>query len=79
MALTNGAKKTIWLRKLLAEIQIMDNSEPTKLLCDNQIAIKLLENLVFHDRTKHLAIKHHFIREKIAKKKIEVIHVASLS
>jgi len=79
MALTNGAKKTIWLRKLLAEIQIMDNSEPTKLLCNNQIAIKLLENLVFHDRTKHLAIKHHFIREKVAKKEIEVVHVASLS
>jgi hypothetical protein len=49
MALTNGAKKTIWLRKLLAEIQIMDNSEPTKLMCDNQRAIKLADNLTFHD------------------------------
>jgi CRISPR/Cas system-associated protein Cas7 (RAMP superfamily) len=79
MALTNGAKKTIWLRKLLVEIQNMDNNEPTKLLCDNQIVIKLSKNLVFHDRTKHLAIKHHFIREKVAKKEIEVVHVASLS
>jgi hypothetical protein len=49
MAHTGGAKEAIWLRRLLADIQIMDNSEPTKLMCDNQSAIKLSENHVFHD------------------------------
>jgi hypothetical protein len=62
MTLTNGAKKSIYLRRLLTKIQIMDNSEPIKLMCDNQNAIKLLENPVFHDQTKHIVIKHHFIR-----------------
>jgi hypothetical protein len=41
MALTNGAKEAIWLRRLLAEIQIMDSNEPTKLMCNNQSVIKL--------------------------------------
>lgn len=49
MVFTSGAKEAIWPRRLLAEIQIMDNSEPTKLMCDNQRAIKLADNLTFHD------------------------------
>jgi hypothetical protein len=49
----------------------MDNSEPTKLMCDNQNVIKLLENLVFHDQTKHITIIHHFIKDKVAKKEIK--------
>jgi hypothetical protein len=77
MVLTSGTKERIWLRRLLIEIQIMDSSEPTKLMCNNQSAMKLIKNLVFHDRTKHIAIRHHFIREKITKKDIEVVHVAS--
>lgn len=55
----------------------MDNNEPTKLMCDNQSAIKLLEILMFHDQTKHVVIRHHFIKDKVAEKEIEVIHVAS--
>jgi hypothetical protein len=46
-------------------------------MCDNQSEIKLSENLVFHDRTTHIAIRHHFIREKVSEKEIEVNHVAS--
>jgi hypothetical protein len=49
MAFTSGAKEAIWLRRLLAKIQIMDSSEPTKLMCDNQSAIKLSKNPMFHD------------------------------
>jgi hypothetical protein len=79
MVLTSGAKEGIWIKKFLAEIQIMDSNEPTKLMCNNQCVIKLLENLVFHDRTKHIAIRHHFIREKVVKKEIKVVHVISLS
>lgn len=78
MALTSGEKEAIWLR-LLAEIQIMDGSEPTKLLCNNQSAIKLSENPMFHGRTKYIAIRHHFIKEKVVKKEIEVVPVVLLS
>jgi predicted metallo-beta-lactamase superfamily hydrolase len=55
----------------------LDATEPTVLMCDNQNAIKLFENLIFHDRTKHIVIRHHFIREKVNEKEIEVNHVAS--
>lgn len=77
MALSTRVKEAIWLRKLLHELQILDTTEPTVLMCDNQNATKLFENLIFHDRTKHIVNRHHFIREKVSEKEIEVHHVAS--
>ncbi len=57
----------------------MDSNGPIKLMYDNQHAIKLSNNLMFHEWTKHIAIEHHFIKEKIVDKDIKVVHVTSLS
>ena len=36
------------------------------LLCDNQSSMKIAQNPVFHKRSKHIAIRYHFIREKVS-------------
>ena len=55
----------IWLKHLLQELRF-GKDEQMKLICDNQAALHISSNLVFHERTKHIEVYYHFIREKIA-------------
>ncbi|RVW71183.1 Retrovirus-related Pol polyprotein from transposon RE1 [Vitis vinifera] len=55
----------IWLRHLLRELRF-GKDEQMKLICDNQTALHIAYNPVFHERTKHIEVDCHFIREKIA-------------
>jgi hypothetical protein len=47
------------------------------LLCDDESAIKLVNNLVQHSRTKHKDIRHHFLRGHEAKGDISLCHVST--
>jgi hypothetical protein len=47
---------------------------PTTLKCDNQSSIKLAHNRIYHARTKHIEIQHHFVREKVHSKEIDLIY-----
>ena len=55
----------IWLKHLLKELRF-EKDEQMKLICDNLAALHISSNLVFHERTKHIEVDCHFIREKIA-------------
>ena len=52
----------MWLRKLLAELFECE-LEATVVHCDNRSGIRLSENPVFHDRSKHIDIRYHFLRD----------------
>ena len=53
-----------WIHQLLSEIGF-SITVPAKLWCDNQAALHIASNPVFHERTKHIEVDCHFIREKI--------------
>ena len=60
----SGLMEIIWLRRLLTEIGFSPNRK-SKLFCDNKAAISISENPVQHDRTKHVEVDRHFIKEKL--------------
>jgi len=62
MAANLASCDVLWLRKLLSGLFDVELS-PTVIYCDNQSSIKLTKNPVFHDRTKHIEITYHFIRD----------------
>ena len=43
----------------------MKSDEPMRLYCDNKFAISIAHNPVQHDRTKHIKVDRHFIKEKL--------------
>ena len=64
-AMTLATCELIWLKHLLRELRF-GKDEQMKLICDNQAALHIASNSVFHERTKHIEVDCHFIREKIA-------------
>ena len=48
--------------------------KPTILKCDNHSSIKLAHIPIYHARTKHIEIQHHFVREKIQSNEIDLIY-----
>ncbi|RVW76743.1 Retrovirus-related Pol polyprotein from transposon TNT 1-94 [Vitis vinifera] len=62
--MAQGICEGIWLNRLLEELRV-PLKHPMVLYCDNQAAISIAKNLVHHDRTKHVEIDRHFIKEKI--------------
>ena len=50
----------------------------TKLYCDNQAAILMSNDDMYHQRTKHIDLRHHFIREALNKKELELLKIQSL-
>jgi hypothetical protein len=47
------------------------------LLCDNESAIRIAENLVEHSRTKHIDIPHHFLRDHQQRGDIEIAYIST--
>lgn len=75
MAASEAAREILWLKQFLCDIGEPQSS--ITLNVDNQSAIKLINNPVFHRRSKHIDIRYQFIRENVVKKIIDVKYVES--
>ncbi|GJW65041.1 ribonuclease H-like domain-containing protein [Tanacetum coccineum] len=72
----NVVAETCWLRNLLRELHT-PLSFATLVYCDNVSAVYLSSNLVQHQRTKHIEIDIHFVRDLVATGQVRVLHVPS--
>ena len=76
MAVSNVIQELLWVNSVLMELGF-DVVLPSIIYCDNQSAIALSNNSVHHGRSKHIDIKHHFIRDVINNNKVEMKWVES--
>ncbi|RDX58342.1 hypothetical protein CR513_62350, partial [Mucuna pruriens] len=75
MALVKGVKGDVWIKGLISELRITQNS--VTIFCDSQSAIHLSKHQVYHEKSKHIDVKLHFIRDVIEIKEILVEKVAT--
>ncbi|CAK1590673.1 unnamed protein product [Parnassius mnemosyne] len=71
VAACEAAKEMIWLRQLMLDCKCVT------MFIDNQSAIKLINNPVYHKRMKHIDVKYYFIREKVELCMININYVPS--
>ena len=76
MALAAAIQESKFLRNLLTELYVLC-SVPTTIFCDNQSAIFLSKNPVQQQRSKHIDIRYHFIRDEVKSKIVEIKYIAS--
>lgn len=74
-SLASVASEIQWLTSLLKDFEL--NISSSKVFSDSQSAIHLASNPIFHERSKHIEIDCHFIREKVLSNIIKLIHVPS--
>ncbi|WVZ81617.1 hypothetical protein U9M48_028972 [Paspalum notatum var. saurae] len=77
-AVANGVTEASWLRQLLAELH-SPLAKSTLVYCDNVSVVYLSTNPVQHQRTKHMEIDLHFVRDRVAIGDVRVLHVPTTS
>ena len=66
ISMCNGARETLWLRRLLEGLQVVLSIDaPTLMYVDNQAAIALAHNSAVNRRNKHIDVRYHFIRKVV--------------
>lgn len=73
MALSEASKEAIYLKNILSDL--IDYKSAVIVLNDNQSARKLSLNPVYHKRSKHIDVRHHFVREAIQNGQINVEYI----
>ncbi|KAD3337683.1 hypothetical protein E3N88_33203 [Mikania micrantha] len=71
IAATAAACQGVWLRRILEDLGC-DQELPTTIFCDNKSAINLSRNPIMHSRSKHIELKHHFIRDLVKQNVIQL-------
>ncbi|GJW12458.1 putative ribonuclease H-like domain-containing protein [Tanacetum coccineum] len=73
VAAANCCGQVLWIQNLMLDYGF--NFMNTKIYIDNESTICFVNNPVFHSKTKHIEIRHHFIRDSYEKKLIQVIKI----
>ena len=73
---THATQEALWLRQMLFDLGI-HQSDPTRIWCDNQSSIALSLNPGSYARTKHIAVRHHFVCDTITCSLIQLSWIPS--
>lgn len=79
MALSEVVKELLYLKRLLEHMRMTISEGPSIIFCDNQSAIQLTKNNVYHSRSKHIDIRYHFSREAYERDEISLKYERSES
>ena len=71
----SASYEAVWLRKLLSDLFDLQ-LDATCIYCNNQSCVNLSENPVFHDNSKHIDIKYHYIRDMVQRGVVKIQYVA---
>jgi hypothetical protein len=75
MAASEASKEAIWIKRLFDNLRL--SSQSPLIYIDNLGCIQNIQNPRHHERTKHIDIRYHFVRELVENKSVEIQHISS--
>jgi hypothetical protein len=75
MAIAKAYKESVWLKKLYAEL--CDDDSYVNLFIDSQSGIYLTKDQMFHERSKHIDLKYHHVRDIVAQGRLKVCKIST--
>ena len=76
MATAINCSNIVWFKQIMIGMKV-EIKEPVVMFFDNTSSIKISKNPVMHSKTKHIAIKYHFVRELVQDKEVRLEYVHS--
>eukprot|EP00253_Pinus_taeda_P031041 PITA_31041 len=76
MVATHARKEAVWLQRLCSSMGLVQGA--ISIDCDNQSAIFLVNNPIYHSKKKHIDVQYHFVRDMIKDKKVLLVKVDTL-
>jgi hypothetical protein len=76
MALADAAKEGIWIKNFINNLNTGIKFDSVPIYVDNESAIKLSKNPEIYTRSKHIDIRHHFLREHVKDGDIKVVWIS---
>ena len=73
IAVVSSCSQLVWMNQMLKEYNV--EQDVLTLYCDNLSAINISKNHIQHSKTKHIDIRHHFIRDLVEEKVVTLEHV----
>lgn len=73
IALSEAARQATYMQRFLRELGYIEIHEVV-IFCDNG-ARKIAENLIFYSRTKHINVRHHYVREVLNRESLKIEYV----
>ena len=75
IAITEVVKEALWVKGLVNELGMVQ--ECISVMCDSQSVMHLSKNQMYHERTKHIDVRLHFVRDFIAQRLVKIEKVSS--
>ena len=77
VALSAAAQEAVWLKRFMNHLNITTSNEPVTVFSDSQSSIAYTKDPKFHNRTKHIDIKYHFVKDLVAHGEIDLEYIAT--
>lgn len=78
MALSSTVQESSWLNQFICQFNLGGQSQSIRIFCDNTSALDLAKSTGYSARTKHIDVRHHFLREHIETGQINLVHIPTV-